>query len=170
MLLKGKEKLKNRLIGSTAQRAIGLITRLVLHGPMIRWPDLIGSDSSMKTLCNPPLALFHTMGDMMTVILRIDGKSSSNRIPATNIVFDSLSDLGSMHIRPAAVTSGIRTVWHTGCLMYGCEGLRVLGTWIKPGWGLGITEIGRTGISNPHNNYRHIRQTLRRQFRKFRGE
>ena len=38
-------------------------------------------------------------------------------------------------------------------LELGCEGLRVLGTWKKPGWGLEITEIGRTGIFSPHNRY-----------------
>ena len=50
------------------------------------------------------------------------------------------------------------TVWHTGCPMSRREGLRVLGTRREAGWGLGITEIGRTGISSPHNIKRQVFQ------------
>jgi hypothetical protein len=96
-----------------------------------------------------PYALFHTIRDMMTVILRIDAKSISNPLPQAGNVFTSLSDLFSINFSSTTLTSAIGTVWHTGCLKYRCEGLRVLGTWIKPGWGLGIPEIGRTGIFSP---------------------
>jgi hypothetical protein len=49
-------------------------------------------------------ALFHTMTDMMTVILRIGGRSTFDPIPQGRIVLDSLNDLISMHIQLAAVT------------------------------------------------------------------
>jgi hypothetical protein len=112
----------------------------------------VGSDSTTKTLCALLLALFHTTRDMMSVVLRNDWRSGSNLIPQAKNAISSLSHLTSTHIQLAGFISTIRTVWHTGCLKYGCEGLRVLGTWIKPGWGLEVTEIGRTGIFSPRNN------------------
>ena len=113
-----------------------------------------GSDSPMKTLCAAPLALFHTMSDMMTVILHIDVRPNTDTLSLAKIALTSLTHLISVHYRLAGVTLVVRIVWHLGCLNSGCEGLRVLGTWIKPGWGLGITEIGRTGISSPHKKRR----------------
>ena len=95
----------------------------------------------------------------MTVNLRIDAKSGSNPFPQAGVVTFSLSYLLSIDVGLPAVTWARGTVWHTGCLKLGCEGLRVLETWIKPGWGLGIPEIGRTGIFSPRNNYRRIGQT-----------
>src|SRR5271157_282115 len=112
----------------------------------------------MKTPCPSTFALFHTIGDMMTVILRIDLRSSSNVFPLALIALTSLSHLTSMHFQQAEGTLAIGIVWHTGCPKYRCEGLRVLGTWIKPGWGLGIPEIGRTGISSPRNKCRRGNQ------------
>ena len=94
------------------------------------------------------------MADMMTVILRIDGSTGLTLPAQAAALFTLLSDLISMHLRLGAAALVMRAVWHTGCAKNGCEGLRVLGTWIKPGRGLGITEIGRTGISSPHNIYR----------------
>jgi hypothetical protein len=58
----------------------------------------------MEPLYASRLALFHTMGDMMTVILRIGGRSTSDPIPQTKIVLDSLSDVISTHIQLAATT------------------------------------------------------------------
>jgi hypothetical protein len=50
-------------------------------GPVVRNWGSVGSDSTMKTLRAPRFALFHTMGDMMTVILRMEGRSGSNSLP-----------------------------------------------------------------------------------------
>jgi len=97
------------------------------------------------------LALFHTTADMMTVILRNDLGSDSLTLPPAKTPLISPSPLFSMHIRLAPLTPSSMTVWHTGCPNHRCEGLRVLGTSQTTGWGLGITEIGRTGISSPHN-------------------
>jgi len=75
-----------------------------------------------------------------------------------------------MYVRFAELIQVVETVWHMGCLIEGCEGLRVLGTWIKPGWGLGITEIGRTGISSPHKIAGAVlRQPFRKKPRKATG-
>jgi hypothetical protein len=97
----------------------------------------------------PPLALFHTIADMMTVILRIDSKRLSN--PPCPRCLDSmhLSFFLSTQYNLTPTTSLIETVWHIGCPKYGCEGLRVLGTSRMTGWGLEIPEIGRTGIFSP---------------------
>ena len=113
----------------------------------------VGSDSSTKRGRAPRFALFHTIGDMMIVILRM-GAGQIRLAALALTVFTSLNDLISVDIWLATKSWAIRTVWHTGCPSYGCEGLRVLGTSQVTGWGLGITEIGRTGISSPHNNCR----------------
>ena len=96
-----------------------------------------------------PLALFHTITDMMTVILRIDNNRGS--YPSRPSCFDisSISYLLSIHPNLTHRIPVSANVWHIGCPENGCEGLRVLGTWIKPGWGLEIPEIGRTGIFSP---------------------
>ena len=112
----------------------------------------VGSDSTTKSPCALLLALFHTIRDIMSFVLRNGGRPDSDPIPQAQNAISSLSHLTSMHIQLTGFISTIRTVWHTGCPKYGREGLRVLGTWIKPGWGLGITEIGRTGIFSPRNN------------------
>lgn len=157
--------LSARLVGGHGQEGPGIRgdaghTEHARLEPRLSWPVVrssgsVGSHSPVKTPDVPPLALFHTMVDMMTVILRIDAWSSSNPFPRARIVGTSLSDLISINTRLAMTASAIRTVWHTGCLKYGCEGLRVLGTRQMTGWGLGITEIGRTVISSPRNNYWH---------------
>jgi len=112
---------------------------------------LIGSDSPTKPPRAPLLALFHTTRDMMVVILRIDFTLASHSPAQTTPAFVLLSYLVSMNILLMAVTLAPTPVWHTGCPSHECEGLRVLGTSQKTGWGLGITEIGRTGISSPYN-------------------
>jgi hypothetical protein len=112
----------------------------------------------MKTRGGIAFALFHTIGDVMPVILRIDASPSSNPLFLARTINGLLSGLVSIMIILAALTSSFRAVWHTVCDMYGCEGLRVLGTRQKTGWGLEITEIGRTGIFNPRNNYRRSSQ------------
>ena len=122
---------------------------------LTRIEDKDGFDSPMKTLRSMTLALFHTTGDMMTVILRIDAGASSNPLLLARFIDTLLSDLVSVTISLAMLTSSFSTVWHTGCPMYGCEGLRVLGTRQMTGWGLGIPEIGRTGIFSPRNDYWH---------------
>jgi len=96
---------------------------------------------------------------MMTVILRIDGKSISNLYLRTSMVDTWISYLFSADFVLGGVIAKPGIVWQTGCPKDGCEGLRVLGTWVKPGWGLGVPEIGRTGIFSPRNNYRRIRRT-----------
>ena len=136
-----------------ATRADGNTRGLSPRPTRIKGKD--GFDSPIKTLRGMTLALFHTTGEMMTVILRIDAGSSSNPLLLARFIDTLLSDLVSITISLAMLTSSFSTVWHTGCLMYGCEGLRVLGTRQMTGWGLGITEIGRTGISSPRNNYWH---------------
>ena len=60
--------------------------------------------------------------------------------------------------------TGAEAVWHGGCLTYWREGLRVLETRQVTGWGLGITEIGRTAIFSPRNKEYGYQGTLRRQF------
>src|SRR5271165_3177191 len=96
--------------------------------PIQEWPDSDGCQFPTWYLTHPRLALFHTMGDIMTVILRIDGSSILSPIHQPRIAFASLSDLGSMRVRIVPIRLGLKTVWHTGCPTYGCEGLRVLGT------------------------------------------
>ena len=91
------------------------------------------------------------MGEMTTVILRIDGGSNFVPTPQAGFAVDPLSGLGSMQTRTAVAASAIRCVWHIGCLDSGREGLRVLGTRQVTGWGLRIPEIGRTGIFSPRN-------------------
>ena len=115
-------------------------------------------------------AFFHTMRDMMTVILRIDGRSNSDAIPQAKNIVTLLSYLIPTQIQLSETASTIRIVWHTGCPKDGCEGLRVLGTRREAGWGLGIPEIGRTGIFSPHNSWRRIRQTLSRKLRRIKGK
>src|SRR5208282_2105110 len=44
----------------------------------------VGSDSPTTTPFVLPLALFHTITDMMTVILRIDSRSNPDRILASS--------------------------------------------------------------------------------------
>ena len=101
-------------------------------------------------LAHGSFALFHTISDMMSVILRIDAERYSGTGLIARIVRTPLSPLITTHPQLATMNLVCGTVWHIGCLESGCEGLRVLGTWKKPGWGLGITEIGRTGIFSPH--------------------
>ncbi len=117
-----------------------------------------GFDSPMKTLRGMTFAPFHTIENMMTVILRIDAGASSDPLLLARFIDTLLSDLVSIAIFSAMLTSSFSTVWHTGCPTCGCEGLRVLETRQATGWGLGIPEIGRTGIFSPRNNYRRSSQ------------
>jgi hypothetical protein len=143
--------------------------------PMIRWPDSgwpdsSGSDSPMKNLGPPPFALFHSIRDMMSGILRIDLWRNSRPPSGAQITLSKLSHLFSILLQIEWRTSRIGTVWHTGCPKHGCEGLRVLGTHREVGWGLGVPEIGRTGIFSPCNKSSVFRQTLRNPLRKARGK
>jgi hypothetical protein len=95
-------------------------------------------------------ALFHTIKDMMSVILRIDARGCLVYELLALILLAPLSPFPTSSLHCTAENMVARTVWHIGCPTDGCEGLRVLGTWKKPGWGLRITEIGRTGIFSPH--------------------
>jgi hypothetical protein len=117
--------------------------------PEVRKWGRLGSSSTPETLCPWPLALFHTITDMMTVILRIDNKWRSNPPRSICVDFPCLSYLLSVNPNFTSTTSVAATVWHIGCPKYGCEGLRVLGTRQMTGWGLEIPEIGRTGIFSP---------------------
>jgi hypothetical protein len=70
----------------------GGVARMAHAGCMPRPPrrvatnwGRVGSDSTTTTPCALSLALFHTMGDMMTVILRIDSGSNSDSIPVSSI-------------------------------------------------------------------------------------
>ncbi len=116
------------------------------------------------------LALFHSIRDMMTVILRIDSRSNSDAIPQAKKIMTLLSHLIPMQIQLSETAAMIRIVWQMVCVKYGCEGLRVLGTRREAGWGLRIPEIGRTGIFSPRNNYRRIRQTLSRELRRIKSQ
>ena len=91
---------------------------------------------------------------MMTVNSRMGAKSNSDLLRRALFLFSLLSGLISAQDGLPRTITLVRTVWHTGCLKPKCEGLRVLETWIESGWGLGITEIGRTGISTPRNKRR----------------
>ena len=108
---------------------------------------------------------------MMTVILRIDGGRGLFAAENVENVRAQLSPFLTAHPSLTGRGSAGRTVWHMGCPIRGCEGLRVLGTWVKPGWGLGIPEIGRPGISNPRklSSNAVIGQSFRRQREWFRG-
>ena len=87
----------------------------------------------------------------MAVILRIDVRAGLKTFPPAENPIHSLSHLFSMNPFLLRLTPALTTFWHTGCPTFGCEGLRVLGTSRMTGWGLGVTEIGRTGISSPYN-------------------
>lgn len=130
----------------------GRATRGTLLG--LNWLRLPTQDPTLDAL-----ALFHSMWDMMTVIMRIDRPANSGATHQAKSTMTSLSHLVSVHLQLTGTGPTIWIVWQMGCLTVCCEGLRVLGTWIKPGWGLGVPEIGRTGIFSPRNNYRRIRRT-----------
>jgi len=119
--------------------------------PFVRLGGRLVPIPQQKSPCVPPLALFHTTDDMMAVILRIDVRAGLKTFPPAENPIHSLSHLISMNIFLLGLTPAPTTFWHTGCLTFRCEGLRVLGTSRMTGWGLGITEIGRTGISSPYN-------------------
>jgi len=87
----------------------------------------------------------------MTVNSRKGTKSNSDLLRRALFLLRLLSDLISAQDGLTRTIALVRTVWHPGCPKPRCEGLRVLETWIDSGWGLGITEIGRTGISSPRN-------------------
>ena len=91
----------------------------------------------------------------MTVILRTDKRPFLDDPSQISLKCPPLSDLVSIRTYFEASSSPIGAVWHTGCLNFGCEGLRVLGTRQMTGWGLEITEIGRTGIFNPRKFYQY---------------
>ncbi len=55
-----------------------------------------GFDSPMKALHDMTFAPFHTIGDMMTVILRIDAGPSSNPLLLARFIHTLLSDLVSI--------------------------------------------------------------------------
>ena len=152
MLTKIKEIVKIRRNRTVCQSSNGMGVNAPASTPTGAIAPAIGSDSSPGAIRPQHLAFFHTIMDMMTAISRIDHKRSSN--PHSRLVLqrNSVSYLNSVFPNLADKTLASGTVWHVGCLIYGREGLRVLGTWIKPGWGLGITEIGRTGIFSPRNN------------------
>lgn len=92
------------------------------------------------------------MADMMAVNLRIDTSSDLKPRSEAYIVGVSISDLISIRIPREKANDTDTSVWHPVCPKHGCEGLRVLETWVKPGWGLGTSEIGRTGIFSPRND------------------
>jgi hypothetical protein len=158
-------------LGSVAGRVDHARPTSFFSGPGARNWSSVGSDSSVGTPCAPHLALFHTIRDMMTVILRIDETRDSNPHHPVWLGLALLTYLLSIHSNLTPTTSAAGSVWHTGCPKNGCEGLRVLGTWIKPGWGLGIPEIGRTGIFSPRKYFRRGNQAnFSKQPRRIRGK